>query len=88
MATGYVFDDIFTKHDLPGHPESAHRLFAVMDYLGKNDLLARLISIPSRPATREELMRCHHPRHIERVEEISRRGGGMLDADTYTNPFS
>jgi len=88
MATGYVFDDIFTKHDLPGHPESAHRLFAVMDYLGKNDLLARLTSIPSRPATREELMRCHHPRHIERVEEISRRGGGMLDADTYTNPFS
>jgi acetoin utilization deacetylase AcuC-like enzyme len=88
MATGYVFDDIFTKHDLPGHPESAHRLFAVMDYLGKNDLLARLSHIPSRPATREELMRCHHPRHIERVEEISRRGGGMLDADTYTNPFS
>ncbi len=88
MATGYVFDDIFTKHDLPGHPESAHRLFAVMDYLGKNDLLARLTPIPSRPATREELMRCHHPRHIERVEEISRRGGGMLDADTYTNPFS
>lgn len=33
-------------------------------------------------------MRCHHPRHIERVEEISRRGGGLLDADTYTNEFS
>jgi acetoin utilization deacetylase AcuC-like enzyme len=88
MATGYIFEEIFTKHDFPGHPESADRLFAVTEYLGKNDLLPRLTHIPSRPATQTELMRCHHPRHIERVEEISRRGGGMLDADTYTNPFS
>ena len=88
MATGYVFDEIFTQHDFPGHPESANRLLAVMDYLSKYDLLPRLTHIPSRPATREELMRCHHPRHIERVEEISQRGGGLLDADTYTNAFS
>lgn len=88
MATGYVFDEIFTKHDYPGHPESANRLFAVMNYLGKNDLLPQLSLIPSRPATQIELLRCHHPRHVERVEEISRRGGGMLDADTYTTPFS
>lgn len=88
MATGYVFDEIFTRHDFPGHPESANRLLAIMDYLGKNELLPRLAPIPSRPATRLELMRCHHPRHIERVEEVSRNGGGMLDADTYTNSFS
>ena len=88
MATGYVFDEIFTRHDFPGHPESANRLVAIMDYLAKNGLLSRLTPVPSRPATRLELMRCHHPRHIERVEEISRRGGGMLDADTYTNAFS
>lgn len=88
MATGYIFDEIFTRHDYPGHPESAQRLLAVMAYLDKSKLLDRLTHMPSREATREELMRCHHPRHIERVEEISRRGGGMLDADTYTNPFS
>ncbi len=88
MATGYVFDEIFTQHDFPGHPESANRLWVVMDYLGKNGLLPQLTRIPSRPATRAELMRCHHPRHIERVEEMSRRGGGMLDADTYANAFS
>ncbi len=88
MSTGYVFDEIFTKHDFYGHPESASRLFAVMDYLTKYQILPRLVRIPGRAATREELMRCHHPRHIERVEEISRRGGGLLDADTYTNEFS
>lgn len=88
MATGYVFDEIFTKHDFPGHPENAKRLFVVMDYLGKKNILPQLTLIPARPATRAELMRCHHPRHIERVEEISRQGGGLLDADTYTNSFS
>ena len=33
-------------------------------------------------------MYCHHSRYIELVEETSRHGGGMLDADTYTNSFS
>lgn len=88
MATGYVFDEIFTKHDFPGHPESATRLRTVMDHLVKQNLLPRLAHVPARPATRVELLRCHHPRHIDRVEEISRRGGGMLDSDTYTNASS
>lgn len=88
MATGYVFDEIFTQHDFPGHPESANRLWMVMDHLIKQNLLPRLTRVPARPATQTELLRCHHPRHIEQVEEISRRGGGMLDSDTYTNAFS
>ncbi len=88
MATGYVFDEIFTKHDFPGHPESATRLRTVMDHLTRQNLLSRLTQVPARQATRTELLRCHHPRHLERVEEISRRGGGMLDSDTYTNAFS
>ena len=88
MPTGYVFDEIFTKHNLPGHPENANRLFRAMGYLSDHDILPKLTQVPTRPATREELMRCHHPRHIELVEEFSRHGGGQLDADTYTNAFS
>ncbi len=88
MPTGYVFDEIFTKHNLPAHPENANRLIAVMDYLTERNILPQLTKVPARPATREELMRCHHPRYIELVEETSRSGGGMLDADTYTNQFS
>ena len=88
MPTGYVFDEIFTKHNLSGHPENAQRLIAVMDYLAKNDILPALRAVSSRPVSREALMRCHHPRHIELVEETSRSGGGMLDPDTYTNQFS
>ncbi len=88
MSTGYVFDEIFTKHNLLAHPENAKRLIAVMDYLTGHNILPQLTKVPARPATREELMRCHHPRYIELVEETSRGGGGMLDADTYTNQFS
>jgi acetoin utilization deacetylase AcuC-like enzyme len=88
MSTGYIFDELFTRHTMPGHPENASRLTAIMDYLTEHELLPRLVEVPTRPASREELLRCHHLRHIELVEETSRNGGGMLDADTYTNRFS
>lgn len=88
MPTGYVFEEFFIKHNLPGHPENAKRLAAIMQYLQDHDLLAKLTRIPSRAATMEELTRCHHVRYIQLVEEVSRRGGGRLDADTYTNEFS
>lgn len=88
MPTGYVFEQIFTKHNLPGHPENAGRLSAVMGYLSEHKILPKLTRVPGRPATREELMRCHHPRYIELIEEVCRNGGGMLDPDTYSNQYS
>ncbi len=88
MATGYVFDEIFTRHTLPGHPENAARLEAIQSYLVEAAILPRLVEVPARPASRAELMRCHHPRYLELIEETSRNGGGHLDADTYTNTHS
>jgi acetoin utilization deacetylase AcuC-like enzyme len=88
MTVGYVYDNIFTQHNQPGHPENAHRLHAIIAYLGDHNLLPRLTAVPARPATRPELTRCHHPRYLDLVEETCRNGGGMLDPDTYTNAFS
>lgn len=88
MTTGYVYDEIFTKHNMLTHPENANRLSAIMDYLAGHDILPQLTLVPSRSATQDELMRCHHYRYIQLVEETSRNGGGMLDADTYSNAFS
>lgn len=88
MPTGYVYDEIYTRHTQAGHPENASRLSAIMSYLSERGLLARLEHIPARPARREELLRCHHPRYLELVEQTSRNGGGMLDPDTYTNEHS
>lgn len=88
MTTGYIFDESYTLHDYPGHPESAKRLSVIVNYLSKHDILSQLTALRSREATIEELTRCHHPRYVQMVEEVSRRGGGRLDADTYTNYFS
>lgn len=88
MPTGYVFEEIFTQHTQAGHPENGARLRVIMEYLADHDLLSRLVHVPARPATREELTRCHHPRYLQLVEETSLNGGGMLDPDTYTNAFS
>jgi acetoin utilization deacetylase AcuC-like enzyme len=88
MTTGYVYDEIFLKHNLLGHPENRTRLEQTMALLETTGLLARLTPIPARPATREELTRVHHPAYIDQVQAISERGGGYLDPDTYTNADS
>ncbi len=88
MSTGYVFDDIFTKHDMPRHPENAQRLVAIMNYLQQQEILPRLTQVPARPASFDEISYGHHPTYIETVEDTCRFGGGMLDADTYSNEFS
>ncbi|MDM8529081.1 histone deacetylase [Anaerolineales bacterium HSG24] len=88
MTTGYVFDDIFKKHDYPGHPECADRLTAIMGYLEQHALLPQLSQIQARPATIPELVRCHTANYVKMVEQVSERGGGMLDPDTYANEYS
>ncbi|MCB0177770.1 MAG: histone deacetylase [Anaerolineae bacterium] len=85
---GYVYETIFCQHDLPEHPENASRLGAILDYLTSNDIISQLTRVAARPATPNELQRCHHPLYIEMVEDTCRYGGGMLDGDTYTNSFS
>ncbi len=86
--TGYVYDPLFLKHDLEGHPENAGRLNAIMEELNNSGLIKELIQIPSRPALQEELLTCHTPEYISNVVETSRRGGGNLDPDTYVNQFT
>lgn len=88
MKTGYVYEEVFNRHNMDGHPENAARLTAIMNYLAKQDILPKLTQVPSRAATLNELQRCHHPLYIEHVEDTCRFGGGMLDADTYTTPHS
>jgi acetoin utilization deacetylase AcuC-like enzyme len=88
MKTGYVYDDIFLKHDLPGHPENSQRLSAIMDYLKEHHLLGRIEKIASRLATEEELFQSHHPSLVQLVKELCIEGYAQIDADTYVNEFS
>jgi acetoin utilization deacetylase AcuC-like enzyme len=88
MTTGYIYDEIFLKHNQVGHPENRTRLEQTMGLLERSGTLSRLIHIPARPAIGEELIRVHRAGYVDQVRAVSERGGGYLDPDTYTNADS
>ncbi len=65
----------------PGHPERPERLEAVEAALAERDWLGwQRRDVP--PATERELELVHSPAHVEAIRELSRGGGGAIDADT------
>lgn len=88
MKTGIVFDSIFLRHNLQGHPENAKRLESIMNALQKKGLAKKLDHIKSRSAELNELTVCHSENYINYVKEFCEKGGGYLDPDTYSNSSS
>ncbi|HEU5319979.1 MAG TPA: histone deacetylase, partial [Methylomirabilota bacterium] len=75
------------EHDTGAHPENAGRLRAIeaaLDGAGWPGL--RQVEAPA--ATPEQLHRVHSEGHIRTMEEISARGGGMIDVDTVASARS
>ncbi len=85
LPVGIVYDPIFLEHELPGHPERPERLAVAVAELDREGLLARLVPVAARPATREELARAHTAAHVDHVRAVTREGDGFLDEDTYTS---
>jgi acetoin utilization deacetylase AcuC-like enzyme len=74
-------------HETGPHPENPERLRAIeraLDSAGWFGL--ELIEAPA--ATREQLLRVHAPEHVDAIEDLSRRGGGMVDMDTVASDGS
>jgi len=82
-GTGVAYDPLFLEHDLPGHPESATRLQRIMAELVNAGVWQRMQPVAPQPVGFRLLERVHDPGYIDRVREVSARGGGYLDADTY-----
>jgi acetoin utilization deacetylase AcuC-like enzyme len=86
---GYVYDPLYLEHDLPGHPESAARLRAIVSFLDAQGLLAQLQPIAARDATVREIALIHSQALIDGVRDASAAGGQhWLDVDTYVVPQS
>lgn len=68
-------------HDTGAHPESAERIRTIERYLEAADWLT-WERHPSRPASREALLRVHPPSHLDSIEALAAAGGGQIDADT------
>jgi acetoin utilization deacetylase AcuC-like enzyme len=87
MTTAFVFAP-GAGHNQPGHPENADRAAAVYHYLEAAGLLDSMLQLPPAAATTKQLTRAHALSLVEGVRQVSLRGGGMVDADTYTTPAS
>src|SRR5262249_11124548 len=91
MRTGWAFDERFLWHDsgtaagtrgpggwiAPGRPfEQAGVAARMRGLVEVSGLLAQLVPVPARPATREELLRVHDAAWLDRLERVAAEGGG------------
>lgn len=85
---GYIYSPISLKHSLPGHPESPHRIEAIMQVWRDTGLLDQLVAIEPTPASDEQLLRVHSKKLLNTIHWADMRGGMQIDADTYMNEHS
>ncbi|HEU65248.1 MAG TPA: histone deacetylase, partial [Chloroflexi bacterium] len=88
MKAGLVYDPVYLEHDTGDHVENFQRVVAVMSYLKETGIKEKLICLPPRPASLEELETVHTPEYISYVKSKAEKGGGWLDPDTVMSPKS
>jgi acetoin utilization deacetylase AcuC-like enzyme len=67
-GTGLVLAEAYRLHDPgPGHPESPARYAAVVAELERSGLTQRCVRLSPRPATEDELLRCHSRAYLHTV---------------------
>lgn len=86
MNVGFVYDDVFLKHDTPQwHPECKERLVSIVNALRTSGLWDGLIHISPRRAGFDDVGMVHQADYITRIRNF---GQGYIDPDTYISPGS
>lgn len=89
MVTAFYTDSGSEIHTLPGHPEHAGRLKAVLEHLDKTSLSPKLELVEYINVTDTDLQRVHRADYLRLLERTSAMSEPvMLDADTYLLPES
>jgi acetoin utilization deacetylase AcuC-like enzyme len=83
----YLRHPLSLEHDTGPHPENAQRIRAIEACLERDDWHG-LEVVEARAAPREQLERVHDPAHLDAIEAICVRGGGMIDLDTVASARS
>ncbi len=88
--TGLVYHPAYLEHEMgPGHPESPHRLRAIMQQLDQSGTAARLVRIDPRRAEDEWVTQIHTPGYVATLTRESPSSGRVsLDPDTSMSPGS
>jgi acetoin utilization deacetylase AcuC-like enzyme len=82
---GFVYDDIFLKHETPStHPESPKRLTKILDTIKNSDVWDKLIPIKPRRAEEEDILKVHTKDYFENIKTFT----GYYDSDTYISENS
>ena len=82
-------DALFSAHEPGGgHPERPARLDAVTDGVRESGVADAVTVLAPRDATTEDLERVHDRALLDRVQRLSRSGGGRIDGDTVTSSGS
>ncbi|OMH40000.1 histone deacetylase family protein [Desulfurobacterium indicum] len=84
MSGCVIYDEIFLKHNLEGHPENRNRLISIMSSLPKFNIP---VEKPIR-ISKELLESIHDKKYISAVKSASLTGFEYLDPDTYVNNYS
>lgn len=79
MATGLLLDPIYKNHDPGnGHPESPHRIAAVIEALTEAGIVERTTPLQLREATDEEIALAHDADYVQLAKEEIQAGQRML----------
>jgi len=83
----YLHHPSSLEHDTGDHPESPQRIRAIEQELRARDWLG--LALEEAPAAERAVVEAvHPPAYVDRIAEISARGGGMLDMDTIASARS
>jgi len=82
------YDPRFLDHDTGNHPERADRLRYVMAELNSRGLADRCQRNAWQPADRQRLTSLHTATHVDSLEQLAQRGGGLVDPDTVVSAQS
>jgi acetoin utilization deacetylase AcuC-like enzyme len=90
MAVHLLYDPAFLTHNTGvRHYENEQRLESVLKALAADEQLSgKLNRLTPRPATEQDLLRCHDQEMIHAVQTHIELGGTRLDSDTVVSPES
>ena len=90
MTTAFIASPRCGLHNMSGgHPEQPARLEAIASALRARGLWAQLCHYEAPEASREQLVRVHDPRYIDKIGCVAPADGLVyLDGDTAMNPYS
>jgi len=85
--TGIVKHPIYLEHKTEiFHPESPQRLQSIYSMLETKDFGEKLVEVPPRFATLDELLLVHDAHYIDRVLDTAEKPRVRFDPDTVTSP--